>query len=99
MSKRETAWYAVRCCCQPTKIFGFIQLHSKSQMQNVLDNCGYAHTVELKAMQEVAPIRLDRERPPMQAELTVQKELAIYSDDRPIEFWRTIPGFLEVKYQ
>jgi hypothetical protein len=31
--------------------------------------------------------------------LFIDDELAIHSDDRPIEFWRTIPGFVETANQ
>jgi hypothetical protein len=89
----EWTWYAVRCCCTPTKIFGFVKLPSD------VEDC---YRVPLRSYQLSATTRVYDGPPepvPVQsAVLYVRKignERAIYSEDRPIEFWRQVRGFVE----
>ena len=103
MNRKEVAWYAVRCCCTPRKVFGFLKLDSNladHEYKYVTDNQGYEHRVLIR----VAYIRPEN-KPRIECGFVVQgaglpidlipEELAVYSDDRPIEFWRTIKGFVE----
>lgn len=94
--RSDVAWYAVRCCCQPGRIFGFLSLDGRQSTHTILDRYGRPHTVELRALQELASVTFPLP-PDMSAVKETHRETAIYSDDRPIEFWRTIPGFLEVR--
>lgn len=103
----EKKWVAVRCCCTPKKIFGFVQV-DQNQGPGVttlkMDDGSGVALVELKN------ITLTKIPPPMTAyefhqlrlvELgpSSKIELAAYSDDRPLEFWRRIEGFVEVQSQ
>lgn len=98
---RTMEWYPVRCCCQPSKIFGFLRLPAGDKTTLVRGPGGTRHLVELRVFQEVhettdemvAALQADLS---FVADLDSSKELAVYSDDRPIEFWRGIPGFVEV---
>lgn len=96
----DVRWLAVRCCCAPRKIFGFLRvpldrLHVVASRVwapgsvQVKDAAGAPHALELRLSCEY---RHDSE---LAGKPKATDELAIYSDDRPIEFWRTIPGFVE----
>jgi hypothetical protein len=89
----DYAWYPVRCCCQPTKIFGFLRLPIGSARPVVLDLNGARHEIEVKTISEKI-IDCPEGLPPN--EISRADERAIYSDDRPLAFWRGIPGFVEV---
>jgi hypothetical protein len=86
-------WVPVNCCCQPDVLFGFLRLPVDGQQFKdgqkfaILDLAGRSHDVELKRLIN----------PSGTAKHVIRlEELAIYSDDRPIEFWRRIAGFREV---
>jgi hypothetical protein len=77
-------WVAVRCCCQPTRIFGFLRLErDHGPTVTVTDVFGAQQVLELKRYCAGGGF--------------INDERAIYSDDRPIEFWRSIPGFVEAR--
>lgn len=82
--------FEVRCCCMPQKLLGYLTLPDSDRLkhglsQNVAIPGGETFTVRfLKFLQ---PRRSFDEEP--------VRYLAIPSDDRPIEFWRTVPGFSE----
>lgn len=94
-------WYAVRCCCQPQKVIGFMRLYNAP-----LD---YVLVREVETLRTSSAVIGDANIPgPVAITPTHRieirtfndhgvKEPAIYSDDRPIEFWRRIRGFVEVK--
>ena len=95
MSYRE---YPVRCCCQPLKIFGWLTMPA-----GLLPRCRVR--VREKSMRRlldpvpdprvpVAPLHFIKLREFADPENGID-EIAVYSDDRPIEFWRTIEGFRE----
>ena len=92
----DMAWFPVNCCCQPDVLFGFISLPADrqhfvhGQRFVILDRRGRPHDVELK------PLATISEPAGTTDGWRRRREMAIYSDDRPIEFWRTIPGFREV---
>lgn len=89
-------WYAVRCCCEPLKIFGFLPLPRGPAKHSVVDRFGVPHRIELRPIRLVMRESFDlyfRDR--MVEPVISEEEVAIYSDDRPIEFWRTIPDFVE----
>jgi hypothetical protein len=74
-------WYAVRCCCQPTKLLGWIRLPTEAEERRAwtaLSRRDGPTYVELKRLTDEGV-----------------SEVAVYSDDRPIEFWRTVDGFRE----
>jgi hypothetical protein len=94
-------WYPVRCCCTPTKIFGFMKLKITYRGPLVVrDNIGTRHKIEIRLISTMRTgPSLDFDKGPIAEMTSMQREdeLAIYSDDRPIEFWRNIPDFLELK--
>lgn len=93
--RRTLAWYAVRCCCQPQKIFGFIPLEAGSRTYQIVNRYGETHEIELRTSRTCsAPTFVESRDGYLEM---VSDEIAIYSDDRPIEFWRTIPSFVEVR--
>jgi hypothetical protein len=83
-------WFAVRCCCQPRSIMGFVLASAPDGVRvlTVTDAIGDQHRVSLERIATCADFN---------GLSVVSDELAVYSDDRPIEFWRTIHGFVEVK--
>ena len=84
----------VRCCCQPQKILGTLEV------PNVLRNyIVVRERFELKTSSSAASF-VDEPVKTYQVEIRTLvtgngREHAIYSDDRPIEFWRKIIGFRE----
>lgn len=84
----ETQWFAVRCCCQPTKVLGFLRLRSDAPgsvpVRRLDDQVFWC---EVKDVLDYENSRGDQ---------FPTNERAIYSDDRNIEFWRGVAGFVEV---
>ena len=75
------SWFAVRCCCQPTKILGFLRLED-GPIDRVVVSDVYGGWHQLLLRESVHTVHAPR-------------EIAIYADDRPIDFWRSIDGFVE----
>lgn len=88
MSEEVSDWYAVRCCCDPQKIFGFIRLSSSAPENNIVDLDGQLHPIRLAPLTE-------RRQSSDEAGTIKAREIAIHSEHRPIEFWRRIRGFVE----
>jgi hypothetical protein len=89
-------WRAVRCCCQPTKLLGFLRLPDRhAVLYKITDRAGVRHTVEVRSIGE-STIELDFMNSAA-TRTTIERELAVYSEDRGVDFWRTIPAFVEVK--
>lgn len=99
----EWQWYAVRCCCTPTKIFGFLRLPAEHQTH-------YLVREKIKVRPLLSSLPLNDEianavdNRPRFHDVRLKSlsslgtdEIAIYSEDRPIEFWRNIEGFIEVE--
>lgn len=94
-------WYAVRCCCKPVKIFGFLLLNIDERnsyevgvYKKIKEDYQFSNAIgprEAVDILENAAVRLQLMR------YGNADELAIYSDDKPIEFWREIDGFIENK--
>lgn len=96
----EKYWYAVRCCCTPRKIFGFLPLHGPIDEEVTLrDRNGVDHTIKVRPMHERARVSHELMNPHV-AEVydkPATREIAIYSEDRAIEFWRLFPDFVEAR--
>ena len=91
--KSSHNWYAVRCCCTPQKVFGFLRLPV-----SVVDNGPFITVAEVRTGKGTKT-KWKTHRICLRHIAMLyghQMELAIYSDDRPIEFWRRIEGFMEV---
>lgn len=92
-------WFPVNCCCQPDVLFGFLRLPEGGLLHVVKDRDGTEHRIELKRLRQArtfsSALMLDSAKVALEIPETAE-EIAIYSDDRPLEFWRTLPGFREV---
>lgn len=83
--------YAVRCCCQPQKILGWLD--------------GPDHVPNFRVSEVFEPHRPHRDSSPLDMAPTHLVEVrnfmhedgsverAIYSEERPLEFWKKIRGF------
>jgi hypothetical protein len=76
----------VRCCCQPQKILGRLPVPKQAL------EYGYwrVPTMSIGAGLETHIIEVRKFNNGHYGQ-----EIAVYSDDRPVEFWRGIPGFIE----
>lgn len=79
--------FPVRCCCEPQKILGYIDLPQAGGAIRRVPFRPSPQPVTLR--QHTIALRLfwSREN---------GYEFAVHSDDRPLEFWRTIEGFREL---
>ena len=96
--------YPVRCCCEPTKLYGVIELP---------DGVREGTTTIVRERPSIPANWLTQEKPMVTSDGNIHSiklmrvvdhrsgldEVAVYSDDRPIEFWRKIIGFTELKPQ
>lgn len=76
--------YEVRCCCTPEKVLGYLKWRSQSAHQTLACSDGSMEVVSLKIislMEDGMPV----------------SRYAVYSEDRPIEFWRKLRDFREVR--
>ena len=101
---QDVVWIAVRCCCKPTKVFGFIKQPvdraRRGYVRLMKRRESISAIVNLNSAPEpvsndefYADVRIETMSGFENGELS--REIAIYSEDRPIEFWRTIEGFVE----
>jgi len=90
MAEDRKSWHAVRCCCNPAQVLGFIRLSEANPETTVIDNKGGQHRIKL------APL-LDQRRAANEVAHANAREIAVHSEHRPIEFWRTIKGFMEAE--
>lgn len=93
--------YPVRCCCDGSKLYGFLDIPTDRKFAD-----GERFAVQIYPQ---ASARLDdaySTRKVRNETVTLRRfrdfgngvdEIAVYSDDRPIEFWRTVSGFTELK--
>lgn len=89
----DVEWLAVRCCCTPTRVFGFLRVPrgSRDVAYAYADGAKFPITIKRITDFVCAPSYenaqgIVRER---------MNEIAVYSEDRPIEFWRRVMGFVE----
>lgn len=87
------AEYPVRCCCQPQKIFGYLELPD-----GLVGGTRIPVSLPAEATPAGAPSNSHKIE---MIELRgcfvfFQEHVAVYSDDRPIEFWRQLPNFREL---
>jgi hypothetical protein len=89
----------VRCCCQPQKILGTLWVLEKIVARG-------AGKIPFHFVEKTSPIDWNASSPVVPIAITTEQielrrfwsapgkmELAVYSDDRPAEFWLKIPGF------
>lgn len=77
-------WYAVRCCCNGEKLYGFLNL---SEGPTRIEVVSETRQSLFKKTSDRRTIKLGY----------YGNELAIYSDNIDIEFWRGVKGFVEAK--
>lgn len=105
MNIPHNQWFAVRCCCTPQKVFGFLRLLAPNNPltthhTTLTDNNGQQHPIKIMPIYSNPNMsshfgRVLFNMDPVQFLEHTKPELAVYSDDRPLEFWRNIPGFVE----
>lgn len=84
--------YAVRCCCRPEKVLG--HLNGPAGVP------GFYVTFRESFSNRHQEAHYVRPEAPVYVEVRAfrhedgSRELAVYSDDRPIEFWAQIPSFV-----
>lgn len=92
------AWLAVRCCCQPQKIIGFLPVNEESMRVGIMNVTSGKRSIFSSENVSSAPkVLYEAAMRHHQVELKIygMGELAVYSDDKPIDFWRTIDNFVE----
>lgn len=94
------SWLPVRCCCTPDKILGFLRVPTedfdKRDHVYMLDRYGSSRMVKFGVMKEV--VMRDDVRLHGPAALPRSTETAVYSDDHPLEFWKTFREFIPVDH-
>jgi hypothetical protein len=92
-------WLPVRCCCDGDKVLGFLSVTEEEARQQ--------RTISRPMIGDLMPWQINNAH-----QLNVERvsieircinlshgnyEFAVYSDDRDVEFWRTVSGFVEAK--
>lgn len=85
----------VRCCCQPQKILGSLEVSSNRDRFLVHESVSFKYPLANEPRNNVPVHEIQVRYFKNYEEGTLER--AVYSDDRPIEFWRKIPGFRENK--
>lgn len=86
----------VRCCCQPTKILGTLEVPEGWQALKAINLRRYDGGLEVLEIREIVlGARSELVEKYSRVPLPALTERAVYSEDRPIEFWRKVPGFRE----
>ena len=84
--------YAVRCCCMPRNVLGWLHLPTLPagiRSLEVPEACGWSSGLEQP--RESPRRHLVKLR--MYEGMGGFQELAVYSDDRPLDFWLKLSGF------
>ncbi|WP_137921681.1 hypothetical protein [Hydrogenophaga sp. 2FB] len=83
----------IRCCCQPEKVLGSLPWSGWPANQNGLYRRFLLEpTGELNPCSRLETVVVEIRR--FYEPDAPEKEWAIYGDDRPIEFWQRIRGYL-----
>jgi hypothetical protein len=104
--------YPVRCCCNPLQLLGYLDLHREGLCDGATAIVYERYMPPAASFFSLDPdakpfvmlggrrhqIELRRIRGLDQTDKFID-EIAVYSDDRPIEFWRKIHGFSEMRGQ
>lgn len=87
----------VRCCCQPQKVLGTLEVPRLNADHFVVQerlSCSALFSLNTDSISKAVPTHEIKVRV-FHDYSSGYHERAIYSDDRPLEFWRKIPGFIE----
>jgi hypothetical protein len=89
----KTVILNVRCCCQPTKILGRFPVPDHAL------GCGSfrvaTRSFRVATMSQGHSLETHTIEVRLFNNGFLGQEYAVYSDDRPIEFWRSLPSFIE----
>ena len=88
--------YAVRCCCQPRKVFGWLELPAGLRDGDRVQIRRPMPPFSRSLDPIIEPTPLDTILIRMFGEMVdgrPRHELAVYSEDRPESFWRALPNF------
>lgn len=93
----------VRCCCEPERILGTLPVPMEAARRGFFQVARRASPVfTMRVGKRPGPGSVTTLRgaetiliKPFAAGPRAPTELAVYSDELPIEFWREIPGFVE----
>ena len=101
MRRDSRTWVAVRCCCQPARILGFVLL-TEDDLRRRRARLPLRVTASVFDPRNLDPAPEAVVQTAQEVELRVMStqystELAVYSEERPIEFWRTVAGFVEAR--
>ena len=84
--------YAVRCCCMPEKVLGHLDGPAGVPGFHVALRKSFSNRYqETEVLRPEAPVYVEVRA--FRHE-NGSRELAVYSDDRPVEFWAQIPSFV-----
>lgn len=98
---KERIWRAVRCCCRPQKILGFMLIGVNDKQVTLFGSLGsIVGRVKVETFYTRPEYTFDvtRNQPILDSIPPRTHELAIRSDDFPIELWRIQTGFIEVSH-
>lgn len=93
-------WLAVRCCCNGERILGFLKVTQQERERGT----GRRSTMTVGQSYLAAPFGnaplpvVDFDNITFRLQEFHSRggdELAVYSEDRPVEFWRNVRGFVE----
>lgn len=96
----QLVWRAVRCCCQPKKVMGFMRVREDATEIRLRENGGITRfpiMPLLTCLKVSYDIDNGGDIAGLDSYRKTEQELAIKSEDHPIEFWRRQPGFIENK--
>jgi len=96
------ARYTVRCCCTPLKILGYLDLPREGIRDGMRHPLLTRPVLSLRAglARDQTAISQKYETALFRAFRDPENdinEIAVYSEDRRIEFWRNIVGFAEAQ--
>lgn len=96
MTSPNDCWLPVRCCCNGARILGFLKLRcAQASAGRTLVTDSERQTAARSVADMLTPKVTTIRRWPITIRI-YGNELAVYSEDRPIEYWRDVPGFVEV---
>ncbi len=88
--------YEVRCCCNPAVLIGTLTVDREYRSGEMMDVAVLNPLSAFEWRDIDSPIYVERERLQFaQCNLHERSFVAIKSDDRPLEFWHKLPGFVE----
>ena len=99
-------WIAVRCCCEPGRVLGFVRLPQEAVRPRAVYRLPRREAWGPEALARITSSPIHDQDVIERAEVRFevmggpayhQKELAIPSGDKPVEWWRDVVGFVEVR--